>query len=452
MDFLLLQKKELPPYLLNIPPTKISTLSNKLRVATEEIPGETATVGIWIDAGSAYETEKNNGVAHFLEHMAFKGTKNRTREMIEKEIENMGGTLNAYTSREQTVYYAKVFKNDIPKAVNILSDILSNSTLEQENIELERGTILREMEEVNKDTSEVIFDYLHSAAYQGTSLGRTILGPEENIKNIQRNDLVEYIKTHYQAPRMVLVGAGAVKHEQLVELAEKNFSGFPSDPITYEQNSTVPWTGSMVTVTDESIEKVHMVAAVEGVPWSHPDYFTFLLLQTIVGSWDKQLGGGKNLSSVLCEKVAQEELCESFVSFNSHYNYTGMFGVYYVTEPGKKTREMTFEIFNEFNRIGHNITEEEVERAKSKMKASFLMQYDGTTNIAEDIGRQILTIGRRLSPAEIFMRIDAITVQDVRRITQNYFEDVEPAVAAIGLTNAVPDYNFIRRWTYWARI
>lgn len=126
-----------------------------------------------------------------------KGTKNRTREMIEKEIENMGGTLNAYTSREQTVYYAKVFKNDIPKAVNILSDILSNSTLEQENIELERGTILREMEEVNKDTSEVIFDYLHSAAYQGTSLGRTILGPEENIKNIQRNDLVEVFNIYF---------------------------------------------------------------------------------------------------------------------------------------------------------------------------------------------------------------------------------------------------------------
>jgi len=301
-------KKELPPYLFNIPPTKISTLSNKLRVATEEIPGETATVGIWIDAGSAYETEKNNGVAHFLEHMAFKGTKNRTREMIEKEIENMGGTLNAYTSREQTVYYAKVFKNDIPKAVNILSDILSNSTLEQENIELERGTILREMEEVNKDTSEVIFDYLHSAAYQGTSLGRTILGPEENIKNIQRNDLVEYIKTHYQAPRMVLVGAGAVKHEQLVELAEKNFSGFPSDPITYEQNSTVPWTGSMVTVTDESIEKVHMVAAVEGVPWSHPDYFTFLLLQTIVGSWDKQLGGGKKFKFCIMRKSSSRRI------------------------------------------------------------------------------------------------------------------------------------------------
>lgn len=203
----------------------MSTLPNKFRVASEYRPGETATVGVWIDAGSVFETPENNGTAHFLEHLAFKGTKNRTKEQIEVEIENMGGQLNAYTSREQTVYHAHVFKKDVPKAVEIIADILQNSNLKEEDVERERSVILREMEEVESQTEEVIFDHLHSVAFQETPLGFTILGPERNIKGIKRDDLLNYIKTHYTAPRMVLSAAGAVDHDQLVQLAEKHFSG-----------------------------------------------------------------------------------------------------------------------------------------------------------------------------------------------------------------------------------
>ena len=187
--------------------------------------GETATVGVWIDAGSRYETAKNNGAAHFLEHMAFKGTKNRTQQQLELEIENMGAHLNAYTSREQTVYYAKVFKNDVPKAVEILADILQNSLLDEGAITRERDVILRESVEVNKQYEEVILDELHSTAFMGTGLGRTILGPDENIKNLTKGDLQDYVKTHYTADRFVIAGAGAVDHKQLTELTEKHFGG-----------------------------------------------------------------------------------------------------------------------------------------------------------------------------------------------------------------------------------
>ena len=192
--------------------------------------GETATVGVWIDAGSRYETEKNNGAAHFLEHMAFKGTKNRTQQALEEEIENMGGHLNAYTSREQTVYYAKVFKNDVPKAMEILSDILLNSLLDEGAITRERDVILREMEEVNKQYDEQILDHLHETAFMGTGLGRTILGPEENIRSLTRDDLSSYIRTHYTSDRFVIAGAGAVDHKQLVELTEKHFGNLPKTP------------------------------------------------------------------------------------------------------------------------------------------------------------------------------------------------------------------------------
>lgn len=185
--------------------------------------GETAAVGVWIDAGSRYENEKNNGAAHFLEHMAFKGTKNRTQRQLEIEIENMGGHLNAYTSREQTVYYAKVFKSDIPRAVEILADILQNSILDEGAITRERDVILREAIEVGKQYEEVILDELHSTAFQGTGLGRTILGPDDNIRKLSRQDLVDYISTHYTADRFVVAAAGAVDHKQLEELTDKYF-------------------------------------------------------------------------------------------------------------------------------------------------------------------------------------------------------------------------------------
>jgi len=212
-----------PAYITNAPVTEVSKTSNGVRVASETAHGETATVGVWIDAGSRYETAQNNGAAHFLEHMAFKGTKNRTQQQLEIEIENMGAHLNAYTSREQTVYYAKVFKSDVPKAVEILADILQNSLLDEGAIMRERDVILRESVEVNKQYEEVILDELHSTAFLGTGLGRTILGPDENIKNLSRHDLHSYISTHYTADRFVIAGAGAVDHKQLCDLTQEHF-------------------------------------------------------------------------------------------------------------------------------------------------------------------------------------------------------------------------------------
>merc|ERR1711997_1200916 len=183
---------------LNLPATETSIIGNGMRVATEDSGAPTATVGLWIDTGSRYETAANNGVAHFLEHMAFKGTEKRTQTQLEVEIENMGSHLNAYTSREQTVFYAKCLKEDIGNCVEILSDILQNSKFGENEIERERGVILREMQEVEMNLQEVVFDHLHAIAYPDCPLGYTILGPVQNIKSINRNDLFHYVKTHYK--------------------------------------------------------------------------------------------------------------------------------------------------------------------------------------------------------------------------------------------------------------
>ena len=210
------------------PQCKVSGLENGLRIATENLPwnDNTVSIGVFIDAGSRYETEENNGSAHFLEHLAFKGTGKRTREQLEMEVEDLGGHLNAYTSREQTVYYAQVMKENMKDATDILSDILTNSLLDEQAIERERSVIMQEMENVYGETKEeLIFDHLHENCFQDCALGRTILVPVDNIKRINRNDLMEYINTYYTADNMVVVATGHIPdHDAFVADIKDKFS------------------------------------------------------------------------------------------------------------------------------------------------------------------------------------------------------------------------------------
>ncbi|KAI9725697.1 MAG: hypothetical protein M1835_003818, partial [Candelina submexicana] len=319
----------------------------------------------------------------------------------------MGGHLNAYTSRENTVYYAKSFNSDVPATVNILSDILQNSKLEPQAIERERDVILREQEEVDKQLEEVVFDHLHATAFQGQPLGRTILGPKDNIRSIKRDNLVDYIKTNYTADRMVLVGAGGVPHGQLVELAEKYFSNLPTEPptsrssaIAAAQKAKPDFVGSEVRIRDDTIPTAHIAIAVEGVSWRDDDYFTALVTQAIVGNWDRAMGNASHLGSKLSGFVHKNGLANSFMSFSTSYSDTGLWGIYLVTDALTRIDDLVHFTLREWSRLSYNVTEAEVERAKAQLKASILLSLDGTTAVAEDIGRQIITTGRRMSPEE----------------------------------------------------
>jgi processing peptidase subunit beta len=202
----------------------------------------------------------------------------------------MGGHLNAYTSREQTVYYAKAFKYDVPTAVEILSDILQHSRLDLGAIERERDVILREQEEVEKQMEEVVFDHLHTAAFKDESLGLTILGPKENIQSLTRDDLSNYIKTNYTGERMILVGTGGVDHDQLVSLAQNHFGSLPNKLDNSTSKSAMKkavFTGQEVRLNDPKSQLAHIAIAIEGASWTSPDYFPLLVMQSIIGSWDR---------------------------------------------------------------------------------------------------------------------------------------------------------------------
>ncbi|XP_075147983.1 ubiquinol-cytochrome c reductase core protein 1 [Haematobia irritans] len=438
--------------LVNIPATQVTTLDNSLRVASEDSGAATATVGLWIDAGSRSETPQNNGVAHFLEHMAFKGTAKRSQTDLELEVENMGAHLNAYTSREQTVFYAKCLSKDVPKAVEILSDIIQNSKLGESEIERERSVILREMQEVESNLQEVVFDHLHATAYQGTPLGQTILGPTKNIKSIGKSDLQDYISTHYKASRVVLAGAGGVKHNELVKLAEQHLGKLAN---TYDgkapEVTPCRFTGSEVRVRDDSLPLAHIAVAVEGCGWTDQDNIPLMVANTLIGAWDRSQGGGVNNASNLARASAEDNLCHSFQSFNTCYKDTGLWGIYFVCDP-LECENMLFNVQAEWMRLCTMVTEAEVERAKNLLKTNMLLQLDGTTPVCEDIGRQMLCYNRRIPLHELEQRIDAVDVQNIRDVGMKYIFDRCPAVAAVGPVENLPDYNRIRSSMYWLRV
>jgi mitochondrial-processing peptidase subunit beta len=244
----------------------------------------------------------------------------------------MGAQLNAYTSREQTVYYARCFKQDASACIEIISDILQNSKFEEGAIERERDVILREQQEVDGQFDEVIFDHLHATAFPNQPLGRTILGPREHVLSINRENLLDFIRQNYRSDRMVLVSAGGVPHEEVVKLAEQHFAKLQPSTTFQVDRPKPKFLGSEIRIRDDTMQHAHIALAVEGVGYKDPDYWTMLVMQAIVGNWDRALGSAAHLGSRLSSIVAKGGLANSFMSFSTSYSDTGLWGIYFVSE------------------------------------------------------------------------------------------------------------------------
>lgn len=384
--------------------------------------------------------------------MAFKGTNKRSQTDLELEIENMGAHLNAYTSREQTVFYAKCFSQDVPRAVEILSDIIQNSKFGEAEIERERGVILREMQEVEGNMQEVVFDHMHACAFQGTPLAQTILGPTKNIKSLNRQDLVDYIRSHYTAPRMVLAGAGGVDHATLTNLAEEHFKGLQgdvSDPPSLPEPCR--YTGSEVRVRDDDMPLAHLVMAVQGCGWTNPDSIALNIASTLVGNWDRTQGGGMNTTFNVAKACIHEDLAHSFQSFNTCYKDTGLWGIYYVCDK-MKIMDFVWQVQQEWMRICETVTDFEVERAKNMLHTNMLLQLDGTTAVCEDIGRQVLCYGRRIPFSELDARIAAVDASVLREVCYKYIYNRDPVQVGVGPIEQMKDYINLSSGLFWFRV
>uniref|UniRef100_F7IEL0 Cytochrome b-c1 complex subunit 1, mitochondrial n=1 Tax=Callithrix jacchus TaxID=9483 RepID=F7IEL0_CALJA len=418
-----------------VPETQVSKLDNGLRVASEQSSQPTCTVGVWIDVGSRFETEKNNGAGYFVEHLAFKGTKNRPGSTLEKEVESIGAHLNAYSTREHTAYYIKALSKDLPKVVEILGDIVQNCSLEDSQIEKERDVILREMQENDASMRDVVFDYLHATAFQGTSLAQAVEGTSENVRKLSRADLTEYLSRHYKAPRMVLAAAGGVEHQQLLDLAQKHLGDiswqYPEDAVP--AFTPCRFTGSEIRHRDDALPLAHVAIAVEGPGWANPDNVALQVANAIIGHYDCTYGGGAHLSSPLASIVAAKKLCQSFQTFNICYAETGLLGAHFVCDR-MKIDDMIYVLQGQWMRLCTSTTESAVARGKNILRNALVSQLDGTTPVCEDIGRSLLTYGRRIPLAEWESRISEVDASVVREICSKYFYDQCPAVAGYAYT------------------
>ncbi|GAB4840101.1 hypothetical protein Ancab_020813 [Ancistrocladus abbreviatus] len=437
--------------LLSFPATRVTTLPNGLQIATESnLAARSAAVGVWIDAGSRFEPDEKNGVGNFLKRLQLKGTE--SGKALE-EIENIGGGLDAYNSREMTSYLANFMGNNVSKGIEILGEVLQNSDFSEERINKERNEILREREEVGEIGDEAIFDHLHATAFQYTPLGKSVIGPVNSIKSITKADIQDYISTHYATHRMVIAAAGGVKHEDVVEQVKKVFTKLSANPTTTSQlvaNEPVNFTGSEVRIIEDDIPLARLAVAFNGASWTDPDSIALMVMQTMLGSWDKSNGDGKHMGSELVQRVAISEVAERFMAFNTNYKDTGLFGVYAVAKPDCLD-DLSYAIMYELSKLCYRVSEADVIRARNQLKSSLLQNVNGISAAAEDIGRQLLTYGRRIPYAELYARIDAVDANAVKHVANRFIFDRDIAIAALGPIQGLPDYNWFRRRTYWLR-
>ncbi|PWR19840.1 M16 family metallopeptidase [Zavarzinia compransoris] len=397
-----------------------SQLDNGLGVLTVPMPelGSVA-LGVWVDVGARHETKALNGVSHMLEHMAFKGTERRSARRIAEEIEAVGGHLNAFTSREQTAYYARVLKDDVPLGADILADILTGSTFQPDELERERQVIIQEIGQAQDTPDDLIFDMLQEASYPDQPIGRPILGSAENVARLTRDEIAGYMADHYRAPAMAVVAAGAVSHEQVRALAEQHFAGL--GPKTAGQADQARFVAGDWR-DDRDLEQLHLAMAFPGVSYDEPDYFAAQVYATV-------LGGG--MSSRLFQEIREVRgLAYSVFAYSGSSVDSGTVGIYAGTS-AEDAGQLVPVIADEMGKLVTDATEEEVARARAQLRAGFLMGLESPSSVIETIGRQWLIHGRVMPVEEVLERLAEVDAATVRRFADKVMRS-QPAVAALG--------------------
>ena len=403
---------------------RVTTLANGLRIVSEHMPGlQSASVGLWVTAGGRHERVEQNGIAHFLEHMAFKGTQRRSALQIAEEIEDVGGYINAYTSKEMTAYYARVLSGDVALALDVISDIVLNPVFNPDDIETERHVILQEIGQALDTPDDIIFDWLQEASYPDQPFGRTILGPAERVGAFNAPDLRAFVSSHYGPDRMILSAAGGVDHDQIVEQAVGIFGGLK--PAGDGLLVPARFAGSERREVKD-LEQAHFALSLAAPGYRDEGVYAAQV-------YAMAMGGG--MSSRLFQKVREERgLCYSIFAQSAAYEDTGSVTIYAGTS-GDEIGELTELAVTELRRSALDIGEAEVARARAQLKAGMLMGLESPSSRAERLARLLSIWGRVPEVSEAVEKIDAVDVA----ATRAYGAGLAKGAAALALYGPVAD-------------
>jgi predicted Zn-dependent peptidase len=400
---------------------EVSRLPSGLIVVTDTMPHlETTSLGVWIASGSRNEAPEEHGISHFLEHMAFKGTTRRSARQIAEEIEAVGGDLNAATGIETTAYYARVLRADVPLALDVLADILSEPTFDPDELTREKNVIIQEIGATDDTPDDLIYELLQATAFPDQAIGRSIMGTRATVKGFDRKRLRAHLLTHYRAPNMVVSAAGALEHAAVVEEVNRRFAAFAGAAAPRPESARFAG-GTSIEKSD--LEQVHVTLGLEGVPQTDASIHSLQVFAIA-------LGGG--MSSRLFQEVREiRGLCYSIYAFHSPYQDTGLFALYAGTDPADVEELMRVAV-GEIVIAAETITEIEVARAKTQMKAGLLMALESSATRAEQLARQMIVYDRPMAIEEVVGKIEAVTVESVRDAGRALVRRGRPAVAVLG--------------------
>ena len=406
-----------------------TTLDSGLRIITCNMPHtRSATMVVLVGTGSRYEDDAQAGISHFIEHICFKGTEKRPLpQQISETVEGVGGILNGSTDQEVTTYWAKVALPHFPQALDLLVDMLRNSRFDPEDIEKERRVILEELNMVKDAPNQWIEVLLDQLVWPDHPLGRDIGGTRESINSITREQLLDYFHAHYSPSNTVVSVAGAIDHDEVVEALASRLNGWlPTEPRTFTP-APGPQESPRMHVDYRKIEQVHLNLAVRGLPVTHPDRYALDLLNVVLGD---------GMSSRLFVELRENRgLAYSVFSYNNHYIDCGALCVAAGTDPSR-TAETLGGIMNELEKIKDGITEAELEKSKELVKGRLLLRTEDTRSVAGWFGAQEIVTGQVLMVDDVVQRVDAVTLEDTRRVAQTLLTTENLNLAVVGPTRA----------------
>ncbi|KAJ8736751.1 hypothetical protein PYW07_000022 [Mythimna separata] len=431
--------------------TQTTTLSNELKVATQLVPSPLACVTLSVAGGPRYETAATNGLTHFVEHLAFKGSRCMNEEQFKRGLIDMDARMTVHTSREQQVFSVEVKPECAARAVDMLYNAIADLDLNDSKVHHQRENICRELADADADPKEVLFDYLHATAFQGTPLAQRVIGPTENLQRFDANIVTNFICENYTPYRLCLATAGQADHNAMVYAAGTTFGKIEAVPPGEPEQGPDRFSGSQIVFREDSMPFCHAAITFEAPGYCSPDYYKMLVLQHMMGSWERSQGRGAEQAAPVAQWVALDRLCEHYEPIYLAYRDIGLWGVYFVADKWKLD-EIVSSVQEQWMNMCIVLTAKEVARGCNLAKMSVAREYASAVRSAHALGRQMLYGCPRVPLDEVFKCLEQASAKQLRALADRLLYDRCPAVAVVGPSETMPDYLRIRSGMWWLRL